>query len=51
MLKEIGRKSVLWLCLAVGLLAGGTLNLLATGQMGCGITYDTYENVAGREET
>ena len=39
MLKEIGRKSVLWLCLVVGLLAGGSLNLLAKVEQDCFVSY------------
>jgi len=45
MLKEIRRKSVLWLCLAVGLLAGSAPNLLAKVEQGCWITFINAEGI------
>jgi aryl-alcohol dehydrogenase-like predicted oxidoreductase len=42
LLKEIGRKSILWSCLAIGLLTGGVLNLLAKVEQDCFVQFQ-YE--------
>ena len=43
MLKEFGRKSVLLLCLTVGLLAGGVFNLSARVEQNCAWQYENEE--------
>jgi hypothetical protein len=40
LLKEIGRKSILWLCLAIGLVAGGVFNLSAKVEQDCVYEYN-----------